>query len=110
MPAIWEGWSPCPCLERMAVCIIRHCADAYRTTGGCYVGLAPLGQNASAWEPFSATFAPSESVVTVYINQEGTAFPSVVRGLTVLQRVGTRFLLAAPSLLRSTFLPVLSPS
>jgi hypothetical protein len=72
--------------------------------------VAPLGQSANAWEPFDATFAPSESVVTVYINQEGTVGPSVVSGLAVLQLIGTRFPPAAPSLLRSTFLLVLSPS
>ncbi len=75
-----------------------HCAADYYTTGGCYVGVAPLGQSANAWEPFDAMFVPSDSVVTVYINQEGTAYPSVVRGLAVLQRIGTRFPLAAPSL------------
>jgi hypothetical protein len=58
--------------------------------------LAPLGQNANAWEPFNATFAPSESVVTVYINQEGTTYPSVVGGLTVLQLTGGLFLLVRP--------------
>ena len=91
-----------------------RCAADYYTTGGCYVGLAPLGPNANAWEPFNATFAPSESVVTVYINQEGTAYPSVVSGLTVLQRIGTLLLLLrptwAPSRLRSMFLPALTPS
>ncbi len=76
-----------------------NCAADYYTTGGCYVGVAPLGQSANAWEPFDATFAPSDSVVTVYINQEGTTHPSVVSGLAVLQRIGTRFPLAAPSLL-----------
>jgi hypothetical protein len=76
-----------------------RCAADYHTTGGCYVGLAPLGQNADAWEPFDATFAPSESIVTVYINQEGTAFPAVVRGLAVLQLIGTLFLLASLSFL-----------
>jgi hypothetical protein len=75
-----------------------RCAADYHTTGGCYVCVAPLGQNTNAWEPFDATFAPSESVVTVYINQEGTAYSSVVRGLAVLQRIGTRFPPAAPSL------------
>ena len=75
-----------------------HCAVDYYTTGGCYVGLAPLGQSANAWEPFDATFAPSESIVTVYINQEGTAHPALVRGLAVLQLIGTRFPPAAPSL------------
>ncbi len=74
------------------------CAAHYRTTGGCYVGVAPLGQSANAWEPFYATFATSESVVTVYINQKGTAHPAVVRGLAVLQRIGTFvFLLRPPS-------------
>ncbi len=77
---------------------VRFAAD-YRTTGGCYVGLAPLGQSTNAWEPFDATFAPSESVVTVYINQEGTTHPAVVNGLAVLQRIGALFPLAAPSLL-----------
>ncbi len=75
-----------------------RCAADYYTTGGCYVGVAPLGQNTNAWEPFDATFAPSESVVTVYINQEGTTHPAVVNGLAVLQRIGTRFPLNAPSL------------
>ncbi len=75
-----------------------RCAADYHKTGGCYVGVAPLGPSANAWEPFDATFAPSESVVTVYINQEGTAFPAVVNGLAVLQRIGTRFPPAAPSL------------
>ncbi len=75
-----------------------RCAADYHTTGGCYVGLAPLGQNTNAWEPFDATFAPSESVVTVYINQEGTTHPAVVNGLAVLQRIGTRVSPAAPSL------------
>ena len=62
-----------------------RCAADYHTTGGCYVGLASLRQNANAWEPFDATFAPSESVVTVYINQENAA-ASVVNGLAMLQR------------------------
>jgi hypothetical protein len=75
-----------------------RCAADYYTTGGCYVGVAPLGQSANAWEPFDATFAPSESVVTVYINQEGTTHPAVVRGLAVLQLIGTRFPPAVPSL------------
>ncbi len=75
-----------------------HCAADYHTTGGCYVGLASLGQSANAWEPFDATFAPSETVVTVYINQEGTAFPAVMNGLAVLQLIGTFvFLLRPPS-------------
>ncbi len=74
-----------------------HCAADYHTTGGCYVGVTPLGQSANAWEPFDATFAPSESVVTVYINQEGTTHPAVVNGLAVLQRIGTRY----PSLLKA---------
>ena len=76
-----------------------RCAADYHTTGGCYVGVAPLEQSANAWEPFDATFTPSESVVTVYINQEGTAGPSVVSGLAVLQRIGTRVSPAAPCLL-----------
>ncbi len=75
-----------------------RCAADYYTTGGCYVGVAPLGQSANEWEPFDATFAPSDSVVTVYINQEGTAHPAVVRGLTVLQLIGTGFPPVAPSL------------
>ncbi len=75
-----------------------HYAAEYRTTGGCYVGVAPLGQSANTWEPFDATFAPSDSVITVYINQEGTTHPAVVSGLAVLQRIGTRFPPAAPSL------------
>ncbi len=86
------------------------CAADYYTTGDCYVGLAPLGQNADAWEPFDATFAPSDSVVTVYINQEGTTYPAVVRGLAVLQRIGTLVVLlrppsCLPSLRRFSSLP-----
>ncbi len=76
---------------------VRSAAD-YHATGDCYVGVAPLGRSANAWEPFDATFAPSESVVTVYISQEGTTHPAVVSGLAVLQRIGTRFPPAAPSL------------
>ncbi len=73
-----------------------RCAADYHTTGDCYVGVAPLGQSANAWEPFDATFAPSDSVVTVYINQEGTVGPSVVNDLTVLQLIGTLYLLLRP--------------
>jgi hypothetical protein len=96
VPARWEGrfGGAVPLTDGRV-----HCAADYYTTGGCYVGVAPLGQSANAWEPFDATFAPSDSVVTVYINQEGTAHPAVVRGLAVLQRIGTRFPPAAPSLL-----------
>jgi hypothetical protein len=78
------------------VSIAGHCADKYYRTGGCYVGLAPLSKKADAWEPFNVTFAPAESVVTVYINQEGSKYTSVVYGLTVLQLTGGLFLLVRP--------------
>ena len=75
-----------------------RCAADYYTTGGCYVGLAPLGQ--SAWEPLGATFAPPGSVVTVYINQEGATYSTVVHGLTVRQLIGAPSLaLVTPSAL-----------
>ena len=76
--------------------IAGHCADKYYRTGGCYVGLAPLSKKADAWEPFNVTFAPAESVVTVYINQQGINYTSVVYGLTVLQLTGGLFLLVRP--------------
>ena len=71
-----------------------HCAADYYNAGGCLVGLAPLGQ--SAWEPLGATFAPPGSVVTVYINQEGATYNTVVHGLTVRQLIGAP---VTPSLL-----------
>jgi hypothetical protein len=96
VPASWEGRSVVGAVPLTDGGV--RCAADYYTTGGCYVGVAPLGQSANTWEPFDATFAPSESVVTVYINQEGTTHPAVMNGLAVLQRIGTFvFLLRPPS-------------
>ncbi len=76
--------------------IAGHCAGDYYNTGGCYVGLAPLSKKADAWEPFNATFAPAEIVVTVYVNQEGRDYSSVVYDLTVQQLIGTPVLFVRP--------------
>ena len=79
-----------------------HRVGDYYNTGGCYVGLAPLSKKASAWEPFNVTFAPAETVVTVYINQHGPDstnlnYSSVVYGLAVQQQlIGTLVLFVKP--------------
>jgi hypothetical protein len=54
----------------------------YYNTGGCLVGLAPVGNH--SWEPFKTTFtAAGVSTVTVYINQQSTTFSSVLANLVV---------------------------
>ena len=54
----------------------------YYNTGGCLVGLAPVGNH--SWEPFKTTFtAAGVSTVTVYINQQSTTFSSVLANLFV---------------------------
>jgi hypothetical protein len=97
------------------VSIAGHCADKYYRTGGCYVGLTPLSKKADAWEPFNATFAPAEPVVTVYINQHGPdstnlTYSSVVYGLTVQQQlIGTLVLFVKLSFCLPRPLPSLRP-
>jgi hypothetical protein len=69
------------CSPSVVVCPGPYNGDYYNT-GGCLVGLAPVGKD--AWEPFKATFtATGVSTVTVYINQESTTFSSVVAELKV---------------------------
>ena len=73
---------PLPCQDVFGP---LHRAGDYYNTGGCYVGLAPLGVN--AWEPFNATFTPPVSLITVYINQQSTSFSSIVSSLNVQQLI-----------------------
>jgi hypothetical protein len=64
------------CSPSVVVCPGPYNGDYYNT-GGCLVGLTPVGKD--AWEPFNATFtATGVSTVTVYINQESTTFSSIV--------------------------------
>jgi hypothetical protein len=77
------------CSPSVVVCPGPYNGDYYNT-GGCLVGLAPVGNY--SWEPFKTTFtaAAGVSMVTVYINQQSTTFSSVVAGLmiTVIQERG----------------------
>ena len=77
------------CSPSVVVCPGPHNGDYYNT-GGCLVGLAPVGNY--SWEPFKTTFtaAAGVSTVTVYINQQSTTFSSVVAGLmiTLIQERG----------------------
>jgi hypothetical protein len=73
------------CSPSVVVCPGPYNGDYYNT-GGCLVGLAPVGKD--AWEPFKATFtATGVSTVTVYINQESTTYSSVVADVTVQQLI-----------------------
>ena len=70
------------CSPSVVVCPGPYNGD-YFNTGGCLVGLAPVGKD--AWEPFKATFtATGVSTVTVYINQESTTYSAIVNGLHIV--------------------------
>jgi len=68
------------CSPSVVVCPGSYNGDYYNT-GGCLVGVAPVGKD--AWEAFNATFTPTSTVATVYINQESTTFSSVIDGLRI---------------------------
>ena len=68
------------CSPSVVVCPGPYNGDYYNT-GGCLVGLAPVGNY--SWEPFTATFTATSSTSTVYINQESTTYSSVVYSLRI---------------------------
>ena len=68
------------CSPSVVVCPGPHNGDYYNT-GGCYGGVASVGNY--SWEPFSFFFSSTTGLATVYINQESTEFSSVVNGLRI---------------------------
>ena len=55
------------CSPSVVVCPGPYNGDYYNT-GGCYGGVASVGNY--SWEPFSFYFSPTGGQATVYINQE----------------------------------------
>ena len=64
------------CSPSVVICPGGYDALFYKT-GGCDVGVSPVGNG--SWVPFSASFTPTVATVTVYIPQESTRYSSWVK-------------------------------
>ena len=76
------------CSPHARTSTLSICARAaeYYAKGTCKSS-APTGQPANAWAPFNFTVTPVDLRVTLYINEEGSTYASVVNSLAMDQRM-----------------------
>ena len=68
------------CSPSIVVCPGKY-DPAFYEIGGCYIGLAPAGND--KWESLVAEFMAELDAVTVYINQESTRYDSWLSNMNI---------------------------